>query len=186
MSTDLDPQTAGAVVVPPQPVAIITLLQLRAMIHEYIVDSRTGDGTLSYRETAELPLYEVVNSSANHLWAKFEKAGLLAENGEAIEGTVKQITYTAGDDLVYGQVCVIDADGMVQPYKTEPEFVNTVKEAIGLQFIEGDVPDVQVHKVTDELLKAVGVNTSSPLTADDTSNATVDAAARGDDNDEFF
>lgn len=137
MGTDLDPQTAGAVIPEPQPVAIITWLQLRAMILEYITDSRAGD-TLSYRETAAMPADEAAVSSANHLWAKFEKAGLLAENGEAIEGAVEQIQYVAAEDLVAGQVCVIDADGMVQPYKTEPEFVNTVKEAIGLPLIEGD------------------------------------------------
>lgn len=132
---NLDPQTAGAVMPAPEPVAIITWLQLRAMILEYITDSRAGD-TLSYRETAAMPADEAAVSSANHLWAKFEKAGLLGEQGEAVEGTIEQIQYVAAEDLAAGQVCVIDVDGRVQPYKTE--FVNTVKDAIGLQLIEGD------------------------------------------------
>ena len=119
MSTDLDPQTAGAVMPPQEPVAILTIMQLRAMILESITDSRTGD-TLSYRDTATMPADEVAISSANHLWAKFEKSGLLAAHTE-IEATIEQIQYIAAEDLAAGQVCVIDADGKVQPYKTERE-----------------------------------------------------------------
>lgn len=47
----------------------ITEASLRRAIFDYIVQSRTGDNTLSYTTTAAMSAEDVADSSAERLWA---------------------------------------------------------------------------------------------------------------------
>lgn len=87
---------------------------LHKAITDYIVDSRTGD-TLSYRETAALDVETAAQSSTDVLWSKLWET---AVDVDYAEPGVRLLI--AGDDIVYGQVLVLDDDGKtVRPYVGE-------------------------------------------------------------------
>jgi hypothetical protein len=52
----------------------ITKDRLRQAIFDYIVQSRTGDNTLSYTTTAAMSADDVADSSADRLWDLLESS----------------------------------------------------------------------------------------------------------------
>jgi len=95
-------------------VIAITKDRLRQAVFDYIVQSRTGDNTLSYTTTAAMSADDAADSSADRLWALLDdpQMDLLGEEVTelpALSATGAQ--FVVGEDLVVGQIATFDGDG---------------------------------------------------------------------------
>jgi hypothetical protein len=146
-------------------VAVVNQDSLRAVLREYAIDSRSGD-TASYRETAEMSIEQLVETSFAHMWAKFEAAGLvvklqsIVDDGTAVPGELDEAmnqefvairpgrdVLLASEDIAAGQLCVLDlglqirvaTDEEVAAAKNEIAEGEDLQEEVGLR----DAPEAE-------------------------------------------
>lgn len=132
-----------------EPAIAITRSQLQQVIEDYIAASRVGD-TLSYVETAKLSAAEAAESSTSRIWdglhavapggfARVQPEPTTAsEIGTAVhelaERALQGAEFTCVEDLVAGQVVIVNSRGMIEGKRDEADQTMRAEARIELSY----------------------------------------------------
>lgn len=121
---------------------VITRSQLRQAIEAYIAASRVGE-TLSYVETAKLSAAEVAESSTERLWGTLQAQDSVPptqfeQQAAAMPGAVaaepEKQEFTCAEDLVAGQVAIVNSRGFIEGKRDGDSKVLSDKSAARIEF----------------------------------------------------